>query len=390
VNPLALVWNTSTGLAACVCLAGYLMLSVGCRSASGGEELAGESPDSSAWIVLTRQQMTDAAMETGTATGHTFHTGVDVYGSIQVPPDAKASVHGFFPGYVREVRVQYGQRVSKGQVLFTLENPEYLVMQEDYLSARDQLVYLEADYQRQKNLAGENVTSQKNFAKAESDYRVMRTREAALAGQLRMMHIDPDALTDARLQSVIPVLSPIDGYVSEVHVARGQYLDPSVTAVALVNTAAQFAEFYVFEKDLQHIRAGQPIRFHLLDEPETLYEAVVFLTGRQIDPEHKTIPIHARLSEARQASRFTPGMYIEGFLETASDSLPALPIPAVVETEGKYFALRLDREEGDRFLFRQVEVVPGRRDESFIEIRNVSDFPKSSLFLTRGAYSLVN
>jgi len=362
----------------------------GCKpSAVEPAEDAGPGNDSTSLIMLTGEQVKALGMETGTIRTHTFHAGLDVYGAIQVPPDARAAVHTYFDGYVRQVDVLDGQLVRRGQVLFTLEHPAFLTMQQEYLSARDQLAYLEADYDRQKGLAEDNVASKKTLAKAESEYRVMQVHKEALAGQLRMLGIDPDKLTATSLRTVVQVTAPVDGFVGDLAITRGMFLPASTRALTILNTGAQYAEFYVFEKDMPGIRPGQVIRFHLLNEDEETYAARVLLTGKQIDPEHKTIPIHARLEHASDAARFSPGMYIEGFIETSVDSAAALPLTAVVETEGKYFALRVEREDQGTLWLRQVEVVVGARDSAFAEIRNTGDFKPGDTFLTKGAYTLI-
>ncbi len=362
----------------------------GCKS-SADEPAAdtGAGSDSTALIMLTGEQLEASGMETGTIQPHTFHAGLDVYGAIQVPPDARAAVHTYFDGYVRGIDVLDGQRVHRGQVLFTIEHPAFLTMQQEYLSARDQLAYLEADYQRQKGLAEESIASPKTLAKAESEYLVMQARREALAGQLRMLGIEPEKLSAASLRTVVPITAPIDGFVGDLMITRGMFLPASTKAMTILNTGAQYAEFYVFEKDMPGIRPGQVIRFHLLNEDEETYAARILLTGKQIDPEHKTIPIHARLEKSSDAGRFSPGMYIEGFIETAVDSAAALPLTAVVETEGKYFALRIEREEHGTLWLRQVEVVVGTRDAGFAEIRNAGDFAPGDVFLTKGAYVLI-
>ena len=362
----------------------------GCKpSAVEPADDAGGASDSTALIMLTEEQITASGMETGTIRTHTFHAGLDVYGAIQVPPDARAAVHTYFDGYVRQVDVLDGQRVRRGQVLFTLEHPAFLAMQQEYLGARDQLAYLEADYNRQKGLAEDNVASQKTLSRAESEYRVMQGRKEALAGQLRMLGIEPEKLSATTMRTAVAVTAPIDGFAGDLAITRGMFLPADTKALTILNTGAQYAEFYVFEKDLPGIRPEQVIRFHSLNEEEEIFAARIWLIGKQIDPEHKTIPIHARLSNPADAALFSPGMYIEGFIETAVDSAAALPLTAVVETEGKYFALRVEREErGTRWL-RQVEVVVGNRDSAFIEIRNAGDFGPGDVFLTRGAFTLI-
>ncbi|MDP5172289.1 MAG: efflux RND transporter periplasmic adaptor subunit, partial [Bacteroidia bacterium] len=129
------------------------------------EETAEDEPFS-----LTAEQFSGAGMAVGGFTEQTFSQVVKTTGMFDVPPEFKASVSAYYGGYVKTISLLPGQRVRKGQLLFTLENPEYIQMQQDFLEAKGQLAYLKNDYERQASLRSENVTSQKVFLKAESDY----------------------------------------------------------------------------------------------------------------------------------------------------------------------------------------------------------------------------
>ena len=64
-----------------------------------------------------------------------------------------------------------GDKVTKGQALLTLQNTEFLDIQKEYLEVAEQINYLKSEYERQKTLYDEKISSQKNYLKAESDYR---------------------------------------------------------------------------------------------------------------------------------------------------------------------------------------------------------------------------
>src|SRR5690606_5502627 len=113
---------------------------------------------------------------------------------IDVRPQSRAQVGSSFGGTVRQINLLPGQKVRKGQILFTLEDPEYVKMQQDYLESKGQLAYLESDYKRQKDLAQDNVSSQKVFLKAKSEYEVTRGRMASLEKILSLMNINPNTL----------------------------------------------------------------------------------------------------------------------------------------------------------------------------------------------------
>lgn len=47
--------------------------------------------------------------------------------------------------------------------MLTIENPDFITMQQDYLETAEQLTYLKSEYERQQTLVAEKITSQKNF-----------------------------------------------------------------------------------------------------------------------------------------------------------------------------------------------------------------------------------
>ena len=138
---------------------------------------------------LTSNQFKSSGMALGTFDSSSFHQVIRAIGKFDVPPENNAAVSSYFPGTIKDIRLLPGEQVKKGQKLFTLENPDFVQIQQDYLEAIGQLTYLQSDYERQKNLAKDNVTSQKNYLKAESAFTVTKVKAASLAKKLSLMNI---------------------------------------------------------------------------------------------------------------------------------------------------------------------------------------------------------
>ena len=181
-------------------------------------------------------QFESSNMKLGKMEAYNFHSTIKATGVMDVPPQNRVSVMAYFGGYVKDVTLLPGEHVKKGQTLFTLENPEYVQLQQEFLEAQGQLTFLKSDYERQKNLAQDNVTSQKNYLKAEADYTVTRARLQSLQKQLSLMSIDPSTLTLHNIRTSIPVKAQISGHVTEVNINKGSYLTPSDIAMALIDT----------------------------------------------------------------------------------------------------------------------------------------------------------
>lgn len=120
---------------------------------------------------VTTAQFQSSGMEIANPVEQDFDVVINTSGRIDVPPQNRAKVTSFIGGYVKSTTLLVGDKVTKGQALLTLENTEYLDIQKDYLEVAEQIKYLKSEFERQKTLYDEKISSQKNYLKAESDYR---------------------------------------------------------------------------------------------------------------------------------------------------------------------------------------------------------------------------
>ncbi|MDO6437194.1 efflux RND transporter periplasmic adaptor subunit [Cyclobacterium sp. 1_MG-2023] len=355
---------------------------------SGQEEPVTEATMEGAFT-LTASQFKSSEMALGTFDSSSFHQVIKAIGKFDVPPENNAAVSSYFPGTIKDIRLLPGEQVRKGQKLFTLENPDFIQIQQDYLEAKGQLSYLKSDYERQKNLVQDKVTSQKNYLKAESDYTVTKVKAASLAKKLALMNIDPNTLTLENIRTTIQISSPISGYVTQVDAMRGQFLESSQTAISIVDTDHMHLELNIFEKDLSKIRKGQNIHFKTQEDNSQSHEAFVYLVNKTVNPEDRTIGIHGHLSDEKLNQRFNPGMYVEAEIYANSTSKLSLPQEALVDIDGKYYVLVLHNFSQDIYSFRKREVKIGLSNDGYVEILNYGDFSENAQFLVKGAFNLI-
>lgn len=338
---------------------------------------------------ITEQQFTSSVMKMGQLEVKPFHDLVKANGMFDVPPENRASVSSYFGGTVKSIQLLPGEKVKKGQILFVLENPDFVQLQQEYLEAKSQLHYLESDYERQKNLVKDSVTSRKNFLKAESDFLSTQVKVESIGKKLMLMNISPSNLTFETIRSSISIPSPITGYITKININLGEFLNPAETAISLVNTDHLHLEINIFEKDLSSVKIGQHILFNIQNGSEMDYEATVHLVNKTIDPENRTIGIHGHLIDESLNDIFTPGMYLEARIEVSSGSVLALPEAAVVDMENNYYVLVLDQQTGENYSFVKKEVQIGAKSNGFVEIINAKSFKNSDQFLTSGAFDLI-
>lgn len=341
-------------------------------------------------VTITPSQFSSSQMELGTLSKQEFHQSVKTNGMFDVPPENKASVSAYFGGYVKELNLLPGQEVKKGQVLLTLENPEYVQLQEEFLVAKAQLGYLKSDFERQKELVKDNVTSQKNFLKAESEYRVTSASYESLKKKLGLMNINANNITENSIRSTISITAPIKGYITEVNAEKGMFLNPADIAVTITNTDHLHIELNIFETDFPQVEIGQEIQFRLQKEGSNYYQAKVYLISKSIDVQKRTANVHGHLTNDDEIRLFAPGMYVEAEIFTTTDSLPALPQEAIVNIDELHYVLVKTAEEPEGIKFDRKEIQVGKTANGFTEIKNAGDFNENFEFLVKGAFNLIN
>ncbi len=349
-----------------------------------------EDKANSGEVTITTSQFSSSQMELGRFSQRVFHQSVKTNGMFDVPPENKASVSAYFGGYVKELNLLPGQEIKKGQVLLTLENPDYVQLQEDFLVVKAQLGYLKSDFERQQELVKDNVTSQKNFLKAESEYRVTSASYESLKKKLGLMNINPNNITENSIRSTISITAPISGYITSVNAEKGMFLNPADVAATITNPEHLHIELNIFETDFPQVEIGQEIQFRLQKEGSKYYRAKVYLISKSIDAQKRTANVHGHLTKEDEIKLFAPGMYVEAEIFTTTDSLPALPQEAIVNLEDKQYVLIKTGEDPDGIKFDRKEIQVGKTANGFTEIKNAEDFNENSEFLVKGAFNLIN
>ena len=364
------------------------MMFLGCDDSNSDPQTA-ETDDNSSSIVLDRKQYEAAEIEFGSIEEAVFHHEVRATGIIDVPPSRRAELNVYFGGYVKEVDLLPGEKVEKGDLLFVLEDPIYLEIQSEFLQSRDALKYLKNDYERQKELRADSISSEKTYLKAEEAYQSARAKYESLREKIKLMNMDPDKLNPGSISSLRKITAPISGTISEMHLKLGSYIKSSEKAICIINTDHMHVELKVFEQDLKGIKEGQPIYFKLQNDPSREYLAEVHLINRQVDPEERSIQLHGHFPEDSTYEALYPGMYVEARILSSNDTVRAIAEEAVVEKNGRYYIALLKEEKQDQLIFEELEILPLKKSEGYMSIKNLNDIPENGKFITKGAFNLI-
>ncbi|WP_413998389.1 efflux RND transporter periplasmic adaptor subunit [Flavobacterium sp. W1B] len=340
-------------------------------------------------ITVTATQFKSGAMTIATPTEEDFDVTVKTSGKIDVPPQNRAQITTFIGGYVKSTTLLVGDKVRKGQALLTLQNTEFLDIQKDYLEVAEQINYLKSEYERQKTLYEEKITSQKNYLKAESEFKRAKALHQSLRAKLVLLNINPLNVEKGKLTSTITISSPITGDIVIMNANVGMYIAPSDVILEIVDTDHLHLELSVFEKDILKVKEGQKIKFTVPEASKEVFKAEVHLVGKSIEGNNRTINVHGHLDENIKQKLMT-GMFVEAAIVTDSKKALAIPADALITENNKNYVLLLKEDKDNSHLFKKVGVKVGERTEGFVEIIPDNQINVTSKILIKGVFDVTD
>ncbi|MPS64706.1 efflux RND transporter periplasmic adaptor subunit [Chryseobacterium sp.] len=351
---------------------------------------------------LTEEQMKSVGVTLATIEMKELTSTIKANGLLRVPNNRKATVTSLYGGVIKTINVQIGDFVRKGQVLATISNPEYIQLQEQYLTVNSRITYAEQEYRRQKELFDNDAGAKKNLQSADAELKSLRTQRSSLQRQLQMMGINPGKVTNGNLRSGLAITSPISGTVSNINAQIGSYVDVSSPVLDVIDNNSIHLDLQVFEKDLPKMKIGQIVHFKLTNNPETEYDAKIYSIGSSFENESKTISVHANVTGNKEG--LIDGMNITGIVSLDKSVTPAIPNEAIVEADGKYYVfVQTDKkseshEEEEKnhgketkghsktMNFEKIEVVKGSTDMGYTAITPVNDIAPDAKIVVKGAF----
>ena len=245
----------------------------------------------------------------------------------------RAQIAPELSGLIVEVPVQENQRVSRGQLLFQLDDQPYRLAlakidaeietaraeirglraqwrtkREEIKAAQSQFNYAQAEFERQSDLADKKIASTQKLQESRMTLDVARQRisaaeedlqriEAALAGDPKIRpddHPKVKQLMAARAEALLhlrrtTVDAPLDGIVSKRPVP-GSYATAGVPAMVVVADTGLWIEANFKETELTLVRPGQPATIHVDTYPDARCSGKVTSIAQATGAEFAVLP----------------------------------------------------------------------------------------------------
>lgn len=375
---------------------------------SENKEINHEHKELTSVITLTQEQVRTVGIEYGSIAMKGLTATIKTNGRLKVPNNNKANATSVYGGIVTGLHIQVGDYVPKGQTIAMISNPQFVQLQEEYLTVGTKIIFAEQELQRQKELNEGSAGSGRNLQSALTELNTLKIRKGSLQQQIALMGINPDKIHSNSLKSVIEVKSPLSGTVSNVFTKIGSYVDVTSPVAEIVDNGAIHLDINVFESDLPLLKVGQTIHFTLTNNPINEYDAEVFSIGTSFENESKTISVHALVKGNKTG--LIDGMNITANVNLDNVVSSAVLNEAIVNTDGKSYIFIVseqqhtdseshNHEDGkahnheqenthveENIRYERIEVLPGISDMGYTAITPINEIPEKAKIVTKGAF----
>lgn len=288
----------------------------------------------------------------------------------EVVAGAEAAVAPKVSARVMAVRVQMGDRVSKGQVLFELDGTEARnalsiseagvgVARAGLNKAKQALVDAQLNYDRCKSLYESEAIAKTQMEQAES-----ALKNAALGVELaeeQLVQAQVNVRNAQENLSNYVVTAPIPGLVAAVNVESGELAGPQTIGVTIVNLDTVKVKVNLSENVVGAIKPGAEIPVEINALQKTV-RGTVTSVAPQADLATRAFPAEILLDN--QQGEIKAGMVARLLLETGvSKGTVVVPADAVLERDGQYYVFIL--EDG---VAREIPVKTGVHSGQLTEI----------------------
>jgi len=283
----------------------------------------------------------------------------------------QASVSSKGTGILIYLGVVEGDKVKKSQVIARLDDRDIVAQLDEAKSNlqlyKAQLVEIENNYKREKELFARGLSSQQSLDQAESRYNSLLANLGIAEARIRASEVE--------LENMI-IRAPFDGTVLTKNAEVGEIVAPfgaSSTSRAAVVTIADMTslmiEADVSESNIEKIKTEQDCEIVLDAYPQKSYPGYVFKIVPTADRSKATVMVKVGFKE--YDSRVLPEMSAKvSFLSVPIDTKMlseekslVIPSTSIKEENGSVMVYKVEND-----VVETVEIKTGRKMGNYVEV----------------------
>jgi membrane fusion protein, heavy metal efflux system len=277
-------------------------------------------------------QTVSKGKELVTAEERIVETEISLNGKITFNEDKVAKVFPLAGGFVRELYVELGDYVTKGQVLAIIRSPEIAGFTNEGISAEAQLHVAEKNAQVAEELFKTGDISEVELINARKEFQNAQGEVERIRAVLDMY--------GAAKGSVYPIKSPVAGIIVQKNIALNMELrTEDISPVFVVGSLEDvWVLANVYESDIKNVRKGYDTEITTISYPDKIYRGKIDKIFDLIDAESKVLK--ARITLQNLNFDLKPEMFAKVMVKYKEPfSKVAVPSQAIIFDKSRYFVM---------------------------------------------------
>ena len=263
---------------------------------------------------------------------------------IELPGEARpyneVTIYAKLSGYMRELKVDYGDPVKTGQLIAVLESPE---LDRQYDAAVSDMKNKEAMAKRGRELLPQHVVSMEDAQTREAAAQVAKATVESLAAQ----------------KEYEIIRAPLSGTVTARYVDPGALIQNAgnsqgtaspVVTVSRVDRLKVYA--YASQKDAGYINVGDHAEIRDGSRPDVRVQTSLSRTGVQLDARTRTLLLEFDVDNSK--GTIVSGSFVQVSMNLKTPAYVEIPVGVLVFQANKPFAAVL--AEGNKAGLRPIVI----------------------------------
>jgi len=261
----------------------------------------------------------------------TFYHFIEVQAKVEGDQDVVVSAEAM--GNVTSLLVKAGDKVSKGQLLATIDDR---IIQQSMSEVESQLSHATTMYKRQKNLWDQKIGSEVQYLNAKTTKESLEKRMNSVREQWELTRLK----------------SPIHGTVDNVMLKEGMSVNPGFPAFRVVNLSELKVKGEIADSYINSVQSGNAVIIYFPDMKKEIRTKLDY-SGQAINPLNRTFNVEVRL-DSKEGVFHPNQVAVLKIADYVSTGVFILPFEAVQKSSDGEFVYVAKVEKGRTVVSRKI------------------------------------
>lgn len=321
-------------------------------------DLVRQQPQASALVEISQSMQANLAMRTAKVSLEDFSMQLQAVGEVSFDESMLTHIHSRVNGWMEQFSVfTIGDKVTKGQQLYSLYSPQLITAQDDYL------------------LALRAVLASNGLANSKEILRRARFR-------LNLLGFDESLIKqlDQTQQTLytVPFFAPNDGVVVKMGARKGMYIEPASEILSIAQLDKVWVHADVFGENQTLLQTGLDAQVTLQDG--STFEGKVSYLYPEYDQKLRSQRVRISLNNPNKHLKPNALAQVSIMLPVKPDVL-TIPVEALIQTQHHNRVVTMT-DNG----FRAVAVTVGHQNGDKVEV--ISGLSLGDVVVTSGQFMI--